>query len=260
MWSHERAGDALSHGNEHSLNMLQVWKESYTRRPRLASATVFSAAIHTVLIAAWIVGTQPAAGVDRESIANRVFYIPPPNRPPLVRGPRETVQYIAMNPDLGAAPVRHLSDAHVPVTPVDQASAGGTHATDTTGTSEPPGNNDVKTDSVFSEIEVDTAVVRSQASAAPAYPLDLLKNHIEGSVVARYVVDTTGFVDVSTFEVVSATDSEFVDAIRDVLPYMRFSPAKIGGRKVRQLVEQPFGFRIAADVIAPAAATKKKPR
>jgi hypothetical protein len=36
-----------------------------------------------------------------------------------------------------------------------------------------------------------------------------------------------------------------VKAVREALPYMRFSAAKIGTMKVRQLVEQPFTFKIA---------------
>ncbi|MGH7619343.1 MAG: energy transducer TonB [Gemmatimonadaceae bacterium] len=90
-------------------------------------------------------------------------------------------------------------------------------------------------------------------SAAPAYPLDLLEKHVEGMALVRYVVDTTGFADTHSFTVIRATDSGFVRAVRDALPYMRFSPAKIGAKKVRQMVEQPFTFKIA-----PAAAAVPK--
>ena len=112
-------------------------------------------------------------------------------------------------------------------------------------------------DSVFTILEVDTAVVRSQMSAAPAYPLALLDKKIEGMVLARYVVDTTGFADTTSFEVIRSTHPGFVDAVKEALPYMRFQPAKIGGMKVRQLVEQQFSFRITdTTTVAPA---KRKP-
>jgi protein TonB len=101
-------------------------------------------------------------------------------------------------------------------------------------------------DTVFSVLDVDTAVVRSANSAAPAYPLKLLQMHIMGSVAAQYIVDTTGFADTTSFTVISATNAEFVKAVREALPYMRFTPAKIGKIKVRQLVEQQFSFRIDA--------------
>ena len=89
-----------------------------------------------------------------------------------------------------------------------------------------------------------------KSSAAPAYPLDLLSQHIEGSVLARYVVDTTGFADMESFEVVRSTHEEFLRSVREALPYMRFSPAMIGTTKVRQLVEQSFTrFRITLPVL-----------
>src|SRR5437764_275446 len=65
-------------------------------------------------------------------------------------------------------------------------------------------------------------------------------------VTARYVVDTTGFADLGSFAVIGPANQSFVNAVREALPYMRFSPAKIGQQKVRQLVEQPFTFRITA--------------
>lgn len=115
-----------------------------------------------------------------------------------------------------------------------------------------PTTGDANTDSVFTLLEVDSAVVRSASSAAPAYPLELLEKHVEGFVLARYVVDTTGFADAASLQVLKATDPGFERSVRDAIPYMRFSPAKIGALKVRQLVEQTFTFRIAAPVVGVA--------
>jgi protein TonB len=115
-------------------------------------------------------------------------------------------------------------------------------------------------DSVFSILEVDSAVVRAANSAAPAYPLKLLQAHITGAVAAQYVVDTTGFADSASFKVLNTANPDFVTAVRAALPYMRFEPAKIGTNKVRQLVEQMFTFRIAdTATVAPVSAKKKKP-
>jgi protein TonB len=36
----------------------------------------------------------------------------------------------------------------------------------------------------------------------------------------------------------------FEQAVRSALPNMRFLPAEIGGRKVKQLVQQPFVFAL----------------
>ena len=51
--------------------------------------------------------------------------------------------------------------------------------------------------------------------------------------------------DTTTLRIVEATHPEFAKAVRDALPFMRFKPARIGERTVRQLVQQPFYFRVA---------------
>ena len=76
----------------------------------------------------------------------------------------------------------------------------------------------------------------------PRYPAALQSRGINGQVLAQFVVDTTGHADPSTFEVVQSSDKSFSEAVKDVLPRMRFFPAEVGGRKVKQLVEQSFLF------------------
>ena len=114
-------------------------------------------------------------------------------------------------------------------------------------------------DSVYSVLDVDVAVARTASSAAPAYPLKLLEKHISGYVNAQYIVDTTGFADTTSFVVLSATNPEFTTAVRDVLPYMRFEPARIGLAKVRQLVQQQFTFKITEAAAVPKTAAPRKP-
>jgi len=61
-------------------------------------------------------------------------------------------------------------------------------------------------------------------------------------VTCQFVVDTTGRVDMGTFEVVKASDPAYTASVKRVLPQMRYFPAEEGGHKVRQLVEQDFRF------------------
>jgi TonB family protein len=102
----------------------------------------------------------------------------------------------------------------------------------------------LQTESALTEIEVDSAVMRDPTSAAPEYPPRLLAVGIAGEVTARYVVDTLGAVDTTSFTVVQSSRSEFAEAVRRALPGMHFRPAMQRGRLVRQWVEQTFHFRI----------------
>lgn len=96
----------------------------------------------------------------------------------------------------------------------------------------------------YLEFEVEKQVQTAPGSALPRYPPALKQANVEGSVLAQFVVDTSGRAEMKTFKVLKATDPGFVQAVRDVLPRMRFYPAEIGGRKVRQMVQQPFDFHL----------------
>ena len=236
--------------------MMRFWLQSRTVRTTLAAAAVISVVFHAATITAWVLATLPAPGVQEGSIANHVFYIPPPDRTPgHGGGAQEHVTYIKLA-DQGAGSgvgPRMMGEAR-PVTG-DETVGRDTTGKDSVLTQQAapsPGQ-----DSVYSVLDVDTAVVRTASSAAPAYPLKLLEEHVQGFVNAQYVVDTTGFADTATFVVLQATHQGFIAAVRDALPYMRFQPAKIGQSKVRQLVQQQFSFRITDT--ASATAKVKKP-
>jgi TonB family protein len=77
------------------------------------------------------------------------------------------------------------------------------------------------------------------------YPPELMRRGVEGQVDATYVVDTTGRVDTSTFQVLASGDSLFTQSVRTALADTRFRPAKRAGKAVRQLVAQRFRFKIA---------------
>lgn len=233
---------------------MRLWMLSYARRSPVAGAGALSVAVHGAVILAAIVATRPPESMASDGLANRIFYIPPPDRPPAAPGGHAAVHYITLAQGPGAGPGPATMDARRPISTPERSREAGNERVDSVST--PPGTGETNTDSVFTMLEVDSAVVRSASSAAPAYPLDLLEKHVEGFVLARYIVDTTGFADIASLDVLKATNQGFEQAVRDALPYMRFSPAKIGAQKVRQLVEQTFTFRIAAPVVAGTA----KPR
>jgi protein TonB len=67
---------------------------------------------------------------------------------------------------------------------------------------------------------------------------------IEGRVLAQFVVDVSGKADMGTFKVLESSHDLFTQSVRSALPRMRFFPAEIGGKKVRQVVQQPFVFAL----------------
>jgi TonB family protein len=112
-------------------------------------------------------------------------------------------------------------------------------------------------DTVLTELQVDSAVRRFEESAGPEYPPSMLAKNLEGRALVTYIVDTTGLADTSSFQVIEATHADFAEAVRQALPRMRFHPAILGGTKVRQLVQQSFGFKIARPDSTPPP--RKKP-
>lgn len=90
--------------------------------------------------------------------------------------------------------------------------------------------------------EVDKPAAPTQASPAPEYPPELRSNGVDGAVLAQWVVTADGRADMSTFHVITATDSAFAETVRRNLPRMKFYPASIAGTRVPQLVEQAMYF------------------
>jgi TonB family protein len=96
----------------------------------------------------------------------------------------------------------------------------------------------------FALLDVDSAAIRDPRSAAPAYPADMEARGVDGIVKVRFVVDSTGLIDVTTIRILETTNESFARAVRAAMPGMRFRPAMIGGKFVRQLSEQDFAFRV----------------
>jgi TonB family protein len=76
------------------------------------------------------------------------------------------------------------------------------------------------------------------------YPDAIRRAKREGEVLAQFVVDEHGAVDMSTFKANMSSDPAFTDAVRAALPTMRFHAALVGGQPVKQVVQQPFTFAL----------------
>lgn len=72
------------------------------------------------------------------------------------------------------------------------------------------------------------------------YPAEL--NGATATVLAQYVVDQRGRVDIPTFKVLNGADPRLARIVKDALATWEYEPAMVGDRKVRQLVQQEFQF------------------
>jgi hypothetical protein len=87
----------------------------------------------------------------------------------------------------------------------------------------------------------------------PQYPEALLFTGVPGQVLAEFVVDTLGHVELDTFGVISSTNPKFTQAVQRVLPEWAYAPAMLNGKRVRQLVQQPFTFVVDSAVLKRAS-------
>jgi hypothetical protein len=154
---------------------------------------------------------------------------------------QETISYAALGGDAGTEKLPSAGDVPKPSVEDDVALPEKVEA----GDDRKPAETHVEdTQKAFSDIEVDSAASRDPESEGPIYPPTLMAKGIEGSVLATFIVDVTGRPDLETYIPLEATDSLFANAVRDALPRMKFRPAKINDKPVRQLVEQRFLFKV----------------
>jgi TonB family protein len=93
----------------------------------------------------------------------------------------------------------------------------------------------------ITEKPVSAPLVRSRIT----YPPQLREVGIEGEVTVEFIVDAAGIPDMGTFRVLPGSGHEaFVPPVRAAVAQQRFEPAQLDCRPVRQLVREPFQFRL----------------
>lgn len=95
------------------------------------------------------------------------------------------------------------------------------------------------------QLPVERPAVALNSNPRPEYPESLRLAHVEGDVRMQFLVDTTGAPDLRSARVLRSTNELFTNAVRSVLPRLRFLPAESGGNKVAVVAEQTFSFVIA---------------
>jgi len=230
--------------------------ESKPKKQRTTGGLIISGVLHAVLITAAVFGTLQAKEQLDKPKAEKVEFVemqkkdepPPPKEQP----PPPPADVVAAPPppkgfQVLTAPIKVpdvLPDIDLSKKVTDEADFSGKGVAGGRATGVVGGTAPVNTDQPYFEFQVEKQVTTAPGSPQPRYP-DMLKSaNVEGEVLAQFVVDTTGRAEMSTFKVLKSSHELFTQSVRNVLPQMRFYPAEIGGRKVKQMVQQPFTFAL----------------
>ncbi|MHB1222709.1 MAG: energy transducer TonB [Gemmatimonadaceae bacterium] len=234
--------------------------ETNARKQRSVGGTLTSVVVHSGLIVLAAVATASAGDAVRPSEPEKVEFVEPqprdepptpepdpaPEPPPAdaVAAPPTQKGFQVLQPPMDIPDVIPEIDlSRAPIRESDFTGTGVRHGAGdgVLGAGSPPV---VDVAGTYLAFQVERQVAQLPGRGSPNYPSLLQSQGVTGRVVAQFVVDTTGHIEVGSFEVLESSHELFSAAVRRALPEMRFSPAEVGGRKVRQLVQQPFVFDI----------------
>jgi protein TonB len=228
--------------------------ESQAAKQRRAGGMIFSAFLHVVVITAAVYGTLQAKDAIEKPKAEKVEFVemkkkdePPPPKEEKPPPPPDVV--MKAPPPKGfqvlTAPIKIpdvLPDIDLSKKVTNEAdfsgkgTAGGIAKGVVGGTPQPV------SDQPYFEFQVEKQVAALPDNPRPRYPDMLRSANVEGEVLAQFVVDTTGRAEMNTFKVLKSSHDLFTNSVKSALANMRFYPAEVGGRKVKQLVQMPFVF------------------
>ena len=229
--------------------------ESKPKKQRTTGGLILSGVIHAILGAGAVYGTLEAKEQLEKPKAEKVEFVemkkkeepPPPKEVP--PPPKDVV--MAPPPPKGfqvlTAPVKVpdvLPDIDLSKKVTDEADFSGKGVAGGSSKGVVGGTAPVNSDQPFFEFQVEKQVQQIPGSGNLRYPDMLRSANVEGEVLAQFVVDTSGKYESGTFKVLKSSHDLFTAAVKNALPTMRFYPAEVGGRKVKQLVQQPFTFSL----------------
>lgn len=215
--------------------------------------TVPSVLLHLGVIAAMIVATQTTETFEAPGESRIVPLFAPtisPPQPTAPTRPQPAPTTPTPAPEVPAVPIEAPAvPSDVPTgIPVEAPAApvsGGSvdpNALPSTDVGTPVGL--VSGSTAYDADGVDVAVRMLRNSPLPRYPDILRQSGVAGRVRVRFVVGTDGRAELGTVEILEHSHAAFADAVRHVIPRLRFTPARVGTRSVRQVVEIPFGFEL----------------
>lgn len=227
--------------------MLDRLLESKGRRSRSPIGVVASVTAHIAIIVFAVHAT--AQSRPRPTPAPTLVIVPFVPKPAPSEPSKSQPTHTKNAPVPTDKYVRILIDPKLP--PIDFIPPSPTSPTDFTNVRIVAGGSDESASAknlsdTFNADQVERQVSLMAGAPAPNYPEALRVAGIEGKVIAQFVVDERGMVESDSVRFVQSDNALFEASVRNVLRKMRFVPAEIGGKKVRQLVQMPFVFTISA--------------
>jgi protein TonB len=227
--------------------------ESKAKKQKMAGGTMFSLVLHTALISGAVYATARAGVKDEKAKAEKIQFVEMKKEPPKPKveeppPPKEVI--VKPPPPKGFQVLRAPVKIDIKIPEIDlskavtnEADFSGKGVKGGTGSGVVGGTGPV-TNQTYFEFQVEKPAEMLQDSPKPKYPSVLESSGIAGEVQAQFVVRSDGKADMDSFKVLKTTNELFSQAVKNVLPRMRFSPAQIGGKPVNQLVQQSFQFAV----------------
>jgi protein TonB len=230
--------------------------ESKPKRQKMAGGTLFSIIFHGTLLVAAIVVTANAGIADDKSKTEKIQFVemkkePPKPKPKEEPPPPPKDVVMKAPPPKGFQVLRAPVDIPIKIPDIDlskkvtdEADFSGKGVKGGIAKGVEGGTAVVDPNQTYYEFQVEKPVQQIPGTGAPRYPDALRSSGVEGEVQAQFVVDENGKAEVGTFKVLKATNDLFASAVRSALPNMRFYAAEVGGKHVKQLVQQSFQFKL----------------
>jgi len=225
--------------------------ESKAQKQKTVGGSIASGILHVLLVWGAVVATASAGEQLREAKEQKVDFVEVKKEQPK-EAPKEQPQMEQAVPIVKGFQVL-TAPINIPdVIPEIDLSRAVTNEADFSGkgvqggiaSGSKTGIVPLEVTQTYFEFQVEKPVVQAPGSAAPRYPEILKSAGVEGEVLAQFTVDTTGRAETGSFKVLKTSHELFALAVKNALPGMRFLPAEVGGKRVKQLVQQPFVFAI----------------
>jgi protein TonB len=231
--------------------MFSTLLESKRVRQKSTMSTVLSAIFHGLAVAGVVYATAKEY-IKEEQIDEEANFVQVEQKPP--EPPPPEVEVVKQEMKTDAPPPKGFQTLTAPieiptVIPEIDLTAKVTNELDFSGVGVKggiaagiEGQKGVVSEQSYYQFEVEKVARMAPGNAPPLYPNILRATNQVGKVMISFVIDTSGKADMSTFKVVEATNTLFVEEVKKVLPKYNFIPAEIGSRKVRMHVQLPFDF------------------